>query len=42
MDHPTELGLVSVKNLMDTVDSYIPQPPRLINAPFLLSVESFM
>jgi len=40
MDHPTELGLVSVKNLMDTVDSYIPQPPRLINAPFLLSVES--
>jgi len=40
MDHPTELGLVSVKTLMATVDSYIPQPTRLINAPFLLSVEA--
>lgn len=40
MEHSTELGLGSVKNLMNTVDTYIPQPQRLINAPFLLSVES--
>lgn len=25
---------------MDTVDTYIPQPERLIDAPFLLSIES--
>lgn len=36
---PTELGINSVKKLMDTVDSYIPQPERLTNAPFLLSIE---
>lgn len=30
----------SVKLLMDTVDTYIPQPERLINSPFLLSIES--
>jgi len=40
MDHPTELGITSVKTLMDTVDTYVPQPQRLINAPFLLSIES--
>jgi len=40
LDHPTELGLNSVKLLMDTVDTYIPQPTRLLNAPFLLSIES--
>jgi len=40
VDQPSELGLQSVKLLMDTVDSYIPQPQRLVNAPFLLSVES--
>lgn len=40
MDHPTELGMGSVKLLMDTVDTYIPQPERLINSPFLLSIES--
>jgi len=40
VDQPTVLGLQSVKLLMDTVDSYIPQPERLINAPFLLSVEA--
>jgi len=40
VDHPSELGTNSVKLLMDTVDTYIPQPQRLLNAPFLLSVES--
>lgn len=30
----------SVKLLMDTVDSYIPQPERLFSAPFLLSIEA--
>lgn len=39
LDDPSELGLLSVKNLMDVVDTYIPQPERLINAPFLLSIE---
>lgn len=33
------LGTGSVKLLMDTVDSYIPQPIRLKDAPFLLSIE---
>jgi len=36
---PTELGAYSVKELMETVDQYIKQPERAINAPFLLSVE---
>jgi len=36
----SELGMLSIKKLMDTVDNYIPQPERLINAPFLLAVES--
>jgi len=36
---PSILGMQSIKKLMDTVDSYIPQPERLINAPFLLSIE---
>jgi len=40
IDQPSELGLVSVKALMDMVDNYIPQPQRLLNVPFLLSVES--
>lgn len=35
----TELGLLSVKKLMDTVDSYILQPNRLVDVPFLLSIE---
>jgi elongation factor Tu len=34
------IGMLSIKKLMDTVDSYIPQPLRLINAPFLLAIES--
>jgi len=37
---PTELGTVSVMDLMNTVDSYIQQPERLLDAPFLLSIES--
>jgi len=35
----TELGTVSVKKLMDTVDKYVQQPAILMDAPFLLSVE---
>jgi elongation factor Tu len=38
-DYPTELGTGSVKALMDVVDSYIKQPVRLKDSPFLLSVE---
>ena len=34
------LGTASVKQLMDTVDSYIPQPERSVKAPFLLSIEN--
>lgn len=37
---PSELGTASVKQLMDTVDVYIKQPERSLDAPFLLSVES--
>jgi elongation factor Tu len=36
----SEIGMLSIQKLMDTVDSYIPQPDRLINAPFLLAIES--
>ena len=36
---PSKLGLESIKNLMDTVDTYIKQPERLINVPFLLAIE---
>lgn len=39
-DSPTEIGLSSIKLLMDTVDNYIPQPTRLTDAPFLLAIES--
>jgi len=35
----TELGTSSVLFLMSIVDDYIKQPERIINAPFLLSVE---
>ncbi len=38
----SEIGMLSVKKLMETVDNYIPQPERLTNAPFLLSIESCM
>jgi len=36
---PTNLGTGSVKILMDTVDSYIKQPERKKNAPFLMAIE---
>jgi elongation factor Tu len=36
---PTEMGMLSVKKLMDTVDTYILPPERKLDAPFLLSVE---
>ncbi len=39
-DEPTELGLLSVFELMNTVDEYIVQPERAVNEPFLLSIES--
>lgn len=35
----TVLGMLSVKKLMDTVDSYIKQPKRLPSDPFLLCIE---
>jgi len=35
----SELGTGSVQKLMDTVDSYIKQPERKIEAPFLMSIE---
>ena len=34
-----ELGEVSIMKLADALDSYIPQPQRLIDGPFLLPVE---
>lgn len=39
-ENPTALGLLSVQQLMNNVDSYIPQPERKLDAPFLLSIES--
>jgi len=36
----SELGTLSVKNLMSTVDDYVKQPERLKDVPFLLSIES--
>lgn len=41
-DNYSELGMLSVKSLMDTVDSYIPQPDRLVDAPFLLAIEALI
>ena len=35
----TDLGMKSVQKLMETVDTYIEQPERKLEAPFLLSVE---
>jgi len=35
----TDLGMNTVKKLMDTVDIYIKEPIRNLDAPFLLSVE---
>jgi elongation factor Tu len=36
---PSELGTTSVMTLMNTVDNYIKQPERNLDAPFLLSIE---
>jgi len=36
----SQLGTMSVVTLMNVVDTYIKQPDRLVDAPFLLSVES--
>ena len=38
----TDLGMKSVQELMNTVDTYIEQPERKLDAPFLLSVESVL
>jgi elongation factor Tu len=34
-----EKWIAKINELMDAVDSYIPQPPRLVDLPFLMSVE---
>jgi len=36
-DNFSEIGMLSVKKLMSTVDSYIPQPQRSKEAPFFIS-----
>lgn len=36
---PTEVGTGSVKLLMETVDQYIKQPERKVDAPFLMAIE---
>jgi len=38
-EEPTNIGTGSVKILMDTVDSYIKQPERVKDAPFLMAIE---
>eukprot|EP01135_Chromosphaera_perkinsii_P001012 Nk52_evm26s156 gene=Nk52_evmTU26s156 len=38
-DKKPELGIESIKKLLEAVDSYIPQPERDLDKPFLLSVE---
>ena len=42
IDNYSEIGMLSIKQLMNTVDEYIPQPERLIDVPFLLAIESSM
>ena len=39
LQNPSDLGLLAIKKLMYTVDTYIKQPERLINVPFLLAIE---
>ena len=34
-----EKWIAKIKELMDAVDSYIPLPPRLVDLPFLMSIE---
>jgi len=36
---PGELGGVSIQKLMDAIDSYIPEPKREVDKPFLMPVE---
>jgi elongation factor Tu len=38
-ENPTELGTQTVQLLMDTVDSYIKQPERKKDAPFIMAIE---
>ncbi len=38
-DREPELGEKSIKELMDAVDSYIPQPTRATDRPFLMPIE---
>lgn len=38
-DEPSKLGSGSIEELMHIVDTYIPQPTRLTNEPFLMPVE---
>ncbi len=41
-EEATELGTESVQILMNTVDSYIKQPERLIDAPLILAIEGVL
>lgn len=41
-DDADGLGVISIKKLMDTLDSYIPDPTHDIDSPFLMSVEGAM
>jgi elongation factor Tu len=36
----SEIGVPAIKKLMDAVDTYIPEPKREMNKPFLMPVES--
>ncbi len=38
-DRDPEIGEKSIKELMDAVDSYIPQPERPVDLPFLMPIE---
>jgi len=39
-EEPSELGLLSIKQLMDAVDNHIPQPARPEGEPFLMPIEA--
>jgi len=41
-ENPTVLGTESVENLMNTVDSYIQQPVRLVDVPLIMAVEGVL
>lgn len=38
-DKNPELGTEAVKQLLDAMDSYIPQPPRDLDLPFYMPIE---